>query len=57
MLVFTLKLRLTDRFNLTSGCGGAGILWTKGLDVTPISGIQSDCCVLSESKHATPVLQ
>lgn len=34
--------RLTDCSNLTSGCGGVGILWRKHLDATPISGTQSD---------------
>ena len=34
--------RLTECSNLTSGCGGVGILWRNGLDATPISGIQSD---------------
>ena len=34
--------RLTECSTLSSGCGGVGILWRKGLNVFPIAGIQSD---------------
>ena len=49
--------RLTLECHLSNGCGGIGILWRKGLKVTPVSGVDSDrICAISIESTASLIL-